>query len=93
MDQFEIIRLAVELVVGLLVTPLVGILWWMLRRLVSDVRELERALSEYKLHVSESFSTKNDLTKAIDQFSRSIDAVFMKLERIEDKIDKKADKP
>lgn len=49
-------------------------------------------LGEFKLHCSETFSTKDDLTKAIEQFSRSIDAVFAKLERIEDKLDNKQDK-
>ncbi len=51
-----------------------------------------RELAEFKLHCSETYSTKDDLTKAIEQFSRSIDAVFQKLERIEDKLDKKQDK-
>jgi septal ring factor EnvC (AmiA/AmiB activator) len=51
-----------------------------------------RELAEFKLHCSETYSTKDDLTKAIEQFSRSIDAVFAKLERIEDKLDNKQDK-
>jgi hypothetical protein len=93
MIDLETIKLVIELLVTVFVTPLACVLWWMLRKLVADVRDLERALADYKLHVSENFSTKNDLTKAIEQFSRSVDAVFMKLERIEDKLDMKADKP
>ena len=88
MDQYESARIIAEF----LVVPFAVVLWWMLRRLVADVRELEKEVSTYKLHVSETYSTKNDLTKAIEQFSRSIDAVFAKLERIEDKLDLKADK-
>ena len=103
MENFEVIKLAIELVVGLLVTPFALVLWWMLRKLVADMRLLERqiaddraayekALSEYKLHVSETYSTKNDLAKAMEQLGRAIEAVFAKLERIEDKLDQKADK-
>lgn len=101
--SIEVIRLVIELVVGLLVTPFALVLWWMLRKLVADVAALEKAgqertaahdknLAEYKLHVSETFSTKNDLGKAMEQLVRSVDAVFNKLERIEDKLDSKADK-
>ncbi len=101
--SIEAIRIVIELVVGLLVTPFALVLWWMLRKLVADVQGLEKAaqernnahdknLAEYKLHVSETFSTKNDLGKAMEQLVRSVDAVFNKLERIEDKLDSKADK-
>jgi len=108
--SIEVIRLVIELVVGLLVTPFALVLWWMLRKLVADVVALEKTvqerdtaarereaahdknLAEYKLHVSETFSTKNDLGKAMEQLVRSVDAVFNKLERIEDKLDSKADK-
>jgi hypothetical protein len=86
MSDFETIRFIAEMVLALFVTPLAFVLWWMLRRLVGDVRELEKALSEFKLHASETYSTKNDLGKAIDQFSRSIDAVFAKLDKIDDKL-------
>ena len=54
--------------------------------------EIEKSLADYKLHVSENFTTKNDLAKTIDGFTRSVDAIFGKLDRIEDKIDHKADK-
>lgn len=101
--SLELIRLGIELVVGLLVTPFALVLWWMLRKLVGDVASLEKAgqaraaaqdkdLGEYKLHVSETFSTKNDLGKVMEQLNRSVDAVFNKLERIEDKLDSKVDK-
>lgn len=55
--------------------------------------KLDRDLQSYKLHVAETYVTQSDLTKAIDTFSKSVEAVFKKLERIEDKLDNKADKP
>ena len=49
-------------------------------------------LAEFKLHCSQTYSTKDDLSKAFDHLSRAIEAVFAKLERIEDKLDNKQDK-
>jgi hypothetical protein len=49
-------------------------------------------LAEFKLHCAETFVTSSALEKAIDRFSESINAVFKKLERIDEKLDGKADK-
>lgn len=92
MENFESIRFVIELVVSLLVTPLGLVLWWNFRTLKVQADKTKDDLAAYKLHAAETYSTKNDLSKAIEQFSRSIDAVFAKLERIEDKLDLKADK-
>jgi hypothetical protein len=46
----------------------------------------------FKLHCAESFVTSNTLEKALDNLNKTIGAVFAKLERIEDKLDLKADK-
>lgn len=86
MIDFETIRFVLEIIVGCFVTPLAVILWWMLRKLVADVRDLEKALADYKLHASETYSTKVDLGKSFDQLSRSIEAVFAKLDKIDDKL-------
>ena len=91
MTDFESARLVTEIVVGLL-TAFGGVLWWIVRKLVADVREGEKELSAYKLHASETYSTKNDLAKAFEQIGEAIKAVFAKLERIDDKLDMKADK-
>ena len=69
-----------------------AVAFWMFRSLVSRVDANEKDLANYKLHVAENFVTSNELGKAIDAFNRSIDAVFAKLERIENKLDTKQDK-
>lgn len=91
MDSFENTRLGIEVALGFL-SAFGGVLWWIVRKLVADVRETEKDFSGYKLHVSEAYSTKSDLNKAFEQLGRSVEAVFAKLERIENKIDQKADK-
>lgn len=51
-----------------------------------------KSLADYKLHVAETFVTKNDLSEVIKTFNRSVDAIFTKLDKIENKLDNKADK-
>lgn len=77
---------------GAVATGIGTVAFWIFRSLVARVDATEKDLAAYKLHVSESYVTSNELGKAIDAFNRSIDAIFAKLERIENKLDTKADK-
>lgn len=77
---------------GLCGTGAGTVVWWMFRSLAARVDSTERELAAYKLHVAETYVTSNELGKAIDAFNRSIDAIFAKLERIENKLDTKQDK-
>lgn len=78
--------------VGIGATGSGTVIWWMFRSVAARVDATEKELAAYKLHVAETYVTSNELGKAIDAFNRSIDALFAKLERIEEKLDKKADK-
>jgi len=66
------------------------------RSLVARVDALEKELASFKLHAAETYVTDSALEKAIDRFSQSIDAVFRKLEQMDEKFDRrlaeKADK-
>ncbi len=53
---------------------------------------LKDALADHKLHVAETYVPNTQMQKAIDAFNDAIKAVFAKLERIDDKLDAKADK-
>ncbi|NKI68976.1 hypothetical protein GN109_06050 [Collimonas pratensis] len=82
-----------------LLAVLCSVLGWNFKTLRADVvaasteREaVNKDLQAYKLHVAETYVTQTDLSKAIDNFGKAIEAVFKKLERIEDKLDMKADK-
>lgn len=56
------------------------------------IKEQRKDFDAHRLHVAERYVTSDALQKAIDAFNRSIDAVFAKLEQIDGKLDKKADK-
>ena len=68
------------------------VLWLNFRDLKLKCETTAKELGNYKIHIAEQYVTQTELTKAIDTFNRSIDAVFAKLDRIEDKLDGKADK-
>ncbi|MBP4049033.1 hypothetical protein [Chromobacterium violaceum] len=77
--------------------------WYLYRRLQGQVdrhgeqhskelAELRQDLSEHRLHVAENYVTDTVLTKALDNLNDTIKAVFKKLDRIDEKLDRKADK-
>lgn len=68
------------------------ILWSNFQEVKHRANASERELAAFKLHCSETYSTKDDLAKAFEHLGKSIEAVFAKLERIEDKLDSKQDK-
>nr|WP_132454172.1 hypothetical protein [Paraburkholderia sp. BL8N3] len=68
------------------------VVWWMFRSVHSRAEANEKDLAAFKLHCAETYVTSSALEKAIDRFSASIDAVFKKLERIEERLENKADK-
>lgn len=88
MTDFETIRMVLELLLAALAT----VLFWNFKTLKAELREevlsregLNRDLQDHKLHVAETYATNTDMRGFIE-------AVFKKLDRIEDKIDQKADK-
>lgn len=84
----ESLRLVAELV-GV---PIFGLIAWTLKKAISDLREMEKALADFKLHVAEHYVTQNGLEKVIEQFTRSNEAIMRQLERMDNKLDGKADK-
>ena len=57
----------------------------------SDKRHSDE-LSAYKLHVAEHYVTTNELTKAIESLNDTIKAIFVRFDRLDSKLDSKADK-
>lgn len=88
----ELLRILL-LTLQAVVVGLCAVLWYLFHEARAKAEATARELAQYKVHIAENYVTHNDLTKAIDAISRSINAVFAKLDRIEDKLDKKADKP
>jgi hypothetical protein len=81
---------------GAVATAIGTVGWWTFRTMHGRIGDLERALAKFQLHAAETYVTNSALEKAIDRFSTSIDAVFRKLEQMDEKFDRrlaeKADK-
>lgn len=69
------------------------VLWWLFRSLHTRMTKAEGDLSAFKLHCAETYVTANNFEKALQGLTDTFKAVFAKLDRIEDKLDGKADKP
>jgi hypothetical protein len=58
--------------------------------------QVEKELADHKLHTSETYMTKTELTRAFDTISRSIESLGHSLgqrfDKVEEKLDRKADK-
>jgi len=86
--DIETLRMVVEF----LAVPFAGLFFWNFRTLRSELRDIgdehretDKDLQAYKLHVAEHYATSSDMKTLIE-------AVFKKLDRIEEKLDGKADK-
>ena len=71
---------------GALIGFLLNAVWQAVKDLQTADKELVAKVSEIEVLVAGAYVKK-------DEFTSSISALFAKLDRIEDKIDKKADKP
>jgi hypothetical protein len=69
-----------------------AVLWWLFRSIHAKADANERALADFKLHCAETYVTANNFEKALQGLTETFKAVFAKLDRIEDKLDGKADK-
>lgn len=71
---------------GGLIGFLLNAVWQAVKDLQTADKELAAKVSEIEVLVAGAYVKK-------DEFTSSVSALFAKLDRIEDKIDKKADKP
>jgi len=82
---------AVLYIGGAAATAIGTVSWWAFRLIHARVEANEKELAAFKLHAAETYVTNSALEKAIDRFSASIDAVFKKLESMDEKFDRRLD--
>lgn len=71
-----------ESAVGLfVVTGLLSFIGWMVKRIVSDVKSLEKDHAEFKTHVAERYVEKDDLHRHLNDIKDMIKRVFEKLDK------------
>jgi hypothetical protein len=68
------------------------VIWWAYRKQDARITAAEKALYDFKDHCSNTYVTHNNFEKALQGLTDTFKAVFAKLDRIEDKLDKKLDR-
>ena len=63
------------------VTGLVGIVGWIMKSTIEDLRRVEKQLAEHKTDVAKSYATKIDMLENTRQ-------VMTRFDRLEEKIDR-----
>jgi hypothetical protein len=67
-----------------------------LKQARSSNDELEKALADHKLHTSENYMTKTELTRAFDTINRSLEGINQSMnhrfDKMDEKLDRKADR-
>ena len=58
--------------------------------------KVEKELADHKLHTSENYMTKTEVSRAFDAITRSIEtlgnSITQRFDKVEEKLDRKADK-
>lgn len=91
--DMETVRFVVEIVVAVLLTPLAVVLWFMLRKMMAEIDELQKGsdkavtevkkeLYEYKLYVANKYPTQDNMESLRTSVNELKDAVFSKLDRM-----------
>ena len=65
---------------------------WFLAKLHGDCERLSAQVADLNTMIARDYVHKNDLHVLKSDFKEMLDGVFRKLDRIEDKLDQKADK-
>lgn len=96
--DLETTRLTIEVVMAMLITPFAIVMWFLLRKLISDMAVLEKSMAEIQLQTAMKYVQKEDFVKALDSqkqdfikalenqkedFKGLFDAVFKKLDSME----------
>lgn len=84
--DFETVRLIIEVIVGILITPFALVLWWNFRVLKAQADSTQKELTDFKLHVAVTHPTQNNLSKAIDGFTETVRELFARVDSIRTEI-------
>ena len=77
---------------GIIISGIFGLIGWVfkmvfgaIKTVEDDHKELAQMLSDHKIHAAETFATRQEVNEGFDR-------VLTKLDAIDNKLDKKADK-
>lgn len=87
-----------ELTMALLGIGISVVAWWVkqrdkeIERLMTRIAEVDDGFSKFRLQVVGEFVNKSDMDKAIDSLREMFSTIFKKLDKMDEKLDRKVDK-
>lgn len=66
---------------------LLGLVGWMVRKVVGDVREMENKHNTLELDVAKNYATKTDLNNTTAENKQALDRLHVRIDRVDQKID------
>jgi len=64
----------------ILISALIGFVGWTVKRIVADVKSLEKDHANFKTHVAETYVEKADLHQQLQDIKQMIQRLFEKLD-------------
>lgn len=64
-----------------ILTALLSFIGWMVKRIVADVKSLERDQAEFKTHVAEKYVEKDDLHRHLNDIKDMLKRLFEKVDK------------
>lgn len=65
----------------MLIAALVSFVGWVVRRIVADVKSLERDQAQFKTHVAEKYVEKDDLHRHLNDIKDMLKRLFEKVDK------------
>jgi flagellar biogenesis protein FliO len=65
----------------LLISALVGFVGWTVKRIVADVKSLEKDHAQFKTHVAENYVEKDDLHRHLTDIKDMLKRLFEKVDK------------
>lgn len=81
-------EIVTRVIVGLLTAGLGGA-GWIVAKIITDIREIDRAHAALALKVSENYATKSDLNSARGETKDSLDRLHLRIDDLADNVDNK----
>jgi hypothetical protein len=95
METMEILKYAIGLI-QLLMSAWCYHMYNEIGKAKDATSRVEKELADHKLHTSETYMTKTEVSRAFDAISRSIESLGQSMgqrfDKMEEKLDRKADK-
>jgi cell division protein FtsB len=66
----------------ILISALIGFVGWTVKRIVADVKSLEKDHANFKTHVAETYVEKGDLHNQLSDIKKMLERLFERMDKL-----------